>query len=69
MTPAEQTRYWRKGLRRAMRGTPTGRRVTHEVLTTYGRHQKERDRLATWQWVTAQAEMAAAMADREQVSA
>ena len=61
MSPAERTRYWRKGLRKAMRGTPAGRRTTHAVETTYGRRQKERDWLATRRWVTAQAEMTAAM--------
>jgi hypothetical protein len=32
--------------RRAWRGIPGGRRATHTVETTYGRRQKERDRLA-----------------------
>lgn len=64
MTPAEPRRYRRKGLRRTRRGLPTGRRATHEVLTTYGRHQKERDRLAAWQQATARAEMEADMAGR-----
>ena len=64
MTPAEPAREWRKGLRRTRRGMSTGRRATHEVLTAYGRHQKERDRLAAWQQATARAEMDADMAER-----
>ncbi len=62
MTPAEPTRYWRKGLRRTRRGIPTGRRATHQPETTYGRHQKERDRRTAWLLATARAEMNAAMA-------
>lgn len=65
MTPAEPTRVWRKTRRRALRGVPTGRRATHEVVAAYGRHQKERDWLATWLWVTARAEMEADMAARK----
>jgi hypothetical protein len=33
----------RRGMRRARRGMPTGRRATHAVQTTYGRHQRDRD--------------------------
>jgi hypothetical protein len=40
VTPSEPRRYRRKGFRQARRGIPTGRRVTHEVVTTYGRRQK-----------------------------
>ena len=69
MTPSGRTRCWRKGLRKTRRGIPAGRRATHQPQTTYGRHQKERDRLAAWQQMTAQAEMAAAMAAREVVTA
>lgn len=47
---------WRRGLRRAKRGDPTGRRATHPVETTYGRHQRERDRLLRWQQALAAAE-------------
>lgn len=61
MTPAEPTRVWRKTRRRALRGVPTGRRVTHEVRTTYGRRQQERDRRLAWQIATARAEMEAAL--------
>jgi hypothetical protein len=45
MRPAG-TRTWRKGLRRASRGIPAGRRATHEVETAYGQRQKARDRAA-----------------------
>lgn len=38
----------RRGLRRASRGLPHGRRATHQVLTTYGRHQRARDWAAQW---------------------
>jgi len=69
MTPAEPTRCWRKTRRKALRGIPVGRRATRQPETTYGRHQKERDRLAAWLWNTARAEMEAAMAAREQVAA
>lgn len=44
---------WRRGLRRAKRGETTGRRVTHRVETTYGRHQRERDWHLMWQAQTA----------------
>jgi hypothetical protein len=37
-------RYWRKGRRKEWRGTPTGRRATHAVETTWGRHQEARAR-------------------------
>lgn len=53
----QDTRTWRKGDRKALRGIPAGRRATHPVETTYGRHQRERDRIARWQ--AAQAEMTA----------
>lgn len=69
MTPAEPRRYRRKGLRKARRGVPTGRRVTHAVETTYGHRQRERDRRLAWLIADAQAEMNAAMAAREAVSA
>lgn len=36
----------RRERRAAAKGEPTGRRSTHRVLTSYGRHQKERDRVA-----------------------
>jgi hypothetical protein len=39
----------RRNHRKALRGVPTGRRATHEVVTTYGHRQRERDRLAAWQ--------------------
>jgi len=48
-------RVLRREARRAWRGTPTGRRATHEVQTTYGRKQKERDRLALFAALTAAA--------------
>jgi hypothetical protein len=63
MTPAEPTRVWRKTRRRALRRVPTGRRATHEVRTTYGHRQQERDRRLAWQIATARAEMEAAMAE------
>lgn len=69
MTPSDRTRYWRKGLRKALRGTPTGRRATHAVETTYGQRQRERDRHLAWLWMTARAEMEADFAARERVSA
>lgn len=31
-------------MRRTLRGVPTGRRATHEVETTYGRHQQAAER-------------------------
>lgn len=62
MTPAEPTRCWRKGLRKARRGVKTGRRATRQVKTTYGHRQQERDRRLAWQIATARAEMEAAMA-------
>ena len=68
MTPTGRTRYWRKGLRKALRGTSTGRRATHAVETTYGHQQRERDRRAAWQQATAYAEMTAALAAREQAA-
>ena len=64
MTPAEPTRVWRRTRRKALRGIPTGRRVTHQPETTYGRHQKERDRLAAWLWEDARAEMDAELEAR-----
>ncbi len=67
MTPAEPTRVWRRTRRKALRGIPTGRRATHVTEAAYGRHQKERDWLATRLWVTAQAEMTADLAAREAV--
>ena len=51
----ERARVLRRERRRARRGTPTGRRATHEVETTYGRKQKERDRLALFAAITAAA--------------
>jgi len=44
----EGSRVLRRERRRAWRGTPTGRRATHEVRTTYGRKQKARDWAAAW---------------------
>jgi hypothetical protein len=37
-------RYWRKNRRKAWRGIPAGRRATHAIETTYGRHQKAQAR-------------------------
>ncbi len=37
------TRVLRRERRREWRGQPTGRRATHAVETTYGRHQRDRD--------------------------
>ena len=42
----EHDRILRRERRRAWRGIPTGRRVTHEIKTAYGRKQKARDWLA-----------------------
>lgn len=42
------TRVWRKNGHKAWRGVPRGRRATHPVETTYGRHQALRDHLARW---------------------
>ncbi|HEY3957978.1 MAG TPA: hypothetical protein VGM53_31830 [Streptosporangiaceae bacterium] len=61
MTPAQNTRIWRKTRRQASRGIPTGRRAAHHARAAYGRHQqdqqpegvqaaRERARLA---WLTA----------------
>jgi hypothetical protein len=61
----QDTRCWRKTRRRALRGVPTGRRATHEVQTTYGQRQQERDRLAAWLWLTARAEMTADLAGED----
>ena len=58
----EHDRILRRERRRAWRGIPTGRRVTHEVKTAYGRKQKARDWLAAWQAATE----AATAAGREQ---
>jgi hypothetical protein len=58
MTPAERG-PWRKTRRKALRGVPTGRRATHEVQTTYGQRQQERDRRLAWQIADARAEMEA----------
>ena len=69
MTPSEPVRCWRKGLRKARRGIATGRRATHAVEATYGHRQQERDRRLAWQVATAEAEMIAALAAREAVSA
>lgn len=69
MTPAEPTRVWRRTRRKALRRVSTGRRATHEVRTTYGHRQQERDRRLAWQVATAQAEMEAALAAREDVAA
>ena len=41
MTP--DSRVWRKAARKALRGVPTGRRATHQVVTRNGRHQRQRD--------------------------
>ena len=48
MTPYGDPRVRRKSQRRAWRGTPTGRRATHQVITAYGRHQKPAAWLALW---------------------
>jgi hypothetical protein len=45
----DHDRVSRRERRRAWRGIPAGRRVTHKTETTYGRKQRERDRLAAWQ--------------------
>jgi hypothetical protein len=42
------TRVWRKTRRKALRGTPTGRRSTHVVETTYGRGQRDAEHRARW---------------------
>jgi hypothetical protein len=47
MSP-ENTRVWRKTRRQALRGVATGRRVTHAVQTTYGRHQRDAEHRARW---------------------
>jgi hypothetical protein len=47
MSP-ENTRVWRKTRRQVLRGTPAGRRATHAVQTTYGRHQRDAERRARW---------------------
>jgi len=62
----QDTRDWRKGRRRALRGVPAGRRATHTVETAYGHRQKERDRRAAWLWLAARAEMDAALAARKE---
>ena len=49
------TRVLRRERRKAWRGTPTGRRATHEVRTTYGAGQRRRDWEAIWAEVRAQA--------------
>jgi len=36
-------RVTRRERRRAWKGHPTGRRRTRKVVTTYGRHQRDRD--------------------------
>jgi hypothetical protein len=59
---------WRKTRRKVLRGVSTGRRATHEVRATYGCRQRERDRRLAWQTATAQAEMAADMAAREDLN-
>jgi hypothetical protein len=59
----QDTRIRRRNLRETSRGIPTGRRATHPVETTYGRHRAERDRLARWQ--AADAEMAAVRAGED----
>jgi hypothetical protein len=58
------TRVWHRTRHKAWRGVSAGRRATHEVETTYGHRQRERDRRLAWLIATAQAEMAAAMAAR-----
>lgn len=40
MTPAENTRIWRKTRRQALRGIPTGRRASHHPRTANGRQQQ-----------------------------
>lgn len=39
----EGTRVLRKERRKAWRGTSRGRRSTHQVRTTYGKGQRDRD--------------------------
>jgi hypothetical protein len=51
----QDTRVLRRERRKAWRGTPTGRRATHEVKTTYGAGQRRRDREARWAELRAQA--------------
>jgi hypothetical protein len=60
----EHSRILRRERRRAWRGTPTGRRSTREVKTTYGRKQKARDWLAARQAVIAAATTAAGEAEK-----
>jgi hypothetical protein len=60
--PAESTRVLRRERKRAWKHTPTGRRATHAVQTTYGRHQRDRD----WRESFAAA-VAAFKAEREAV--
>jgi hypothetical protein len=57
MKPATGNQVWRKAARRERRGVATGRKATHPVLTKYGRHQKERDRLAVFAALAAGQEM------------
>ena len=47
MTP-QNTRVWRKTRRQALRGIPTGRRVTHTAQTNYGEGQRRAAWLASW---------------------
>jgi hypothetical protein len=53
MQPAGKTRVRHRDQRRAWRGTPAGRRATHQVRTTYGRGQERRDWEAQWAAVAA----------------
>lgn len=40
---------WRREIRRGRRGLPRARRRERPVRTTYGRRQRQRDRLLEWQ--------------------
>ena len=44
----QDTRVWRRDGRKARKGIPTGRRTIRHVETTYGRHQRDRERCAEW---------------------
>jgi hypothetical protein len=44
----EHGRFLRRERRKAWRGIPGGRKATHQVETTYGRKQRERDRQAAF---------------------
>jgi hypothetical protein len=48
MTPYDNPGIRRRSRRRAWRGTPTGRRATRKVITTYGRHQRQAAWRSSW---------------------